>query len=88
MIRGYRYRYVLIRDIFGRENLEELIKSEFLRLFGEYNLYRSRMRFYDHPRGLAIRVTLETLDMLLSVIASIGGVVERISGSIKKIEEI
>jgi len=90
MIRGYRYRYVLIRDLFERDTIEE-IKKAFLKYFGEILFYEARFKFFlvNRPRVYLIRVTLERLDELLSVLAILRGiVVERISGTIKKVEEL
>ena len=90
MIRGYRYRYVVIRDLFDRNTIEE-IKKAFLRYFGEILFYEARFKFYrlNRPNSYVIRVTLERLDELLSVLYILRGVVvERISGTIKKLEEL
>ncbi|GEM_PF-5429511 len=90
MIRGYRYRYVLIRDILGREKLPLLLAETFKRLFGEILFYESRPKmFYANVKGRYIlRTTHERLDERLSTFAYARGiVVELISGTLKTLKE-
>ena len=81
MIRGYRYRYVLIRDLFCRP-FPSLI-DRYKELFGTVSYSLTRLKAYQVGEcTYVLRVTLEKLDSRLTTMAFQRGIViERISGT-------